>query len=820
VFSVAALGLAAAALGQRLPQAAVGALLVAGAGGGLWLGVLARRRDAAIERELASARQDAERAVRIFESSGIGTFETDFATRRVRYSPRACELLGIPLGSEATLGESYDNAPREDRDRLRAAFLAALDPRGDGRFEEETQIQRAGEERYIAYRGRVEFRETPAGPTPWRALGALLDVTDRRRAEGALRESEQRWRLAFEANAIGSFAVHVPSRRVDASPELRRLLGIPETGPHDIAQALALIRPEDVAELRKRFAHASAPGADGRVRLDLRLARDDRWLAFSAQAEFRDTPDGRRPVRVLGVALDITERKRFEATLRDGEALFRAFVNNSAVVAWLKDSTGHYRFVSENYERRFGLAPGSALRKTDFEIWPREVAEELVRNDAQVLERQETFEVVEEMVAANGERSWWHSAKLPFQSSDGARYVAGLAVEITAERKAQEQIREADRRKDEFIAILAHELRSPLAPLRNVAKLLDADAGADLHYCSAVMTRQVDQMSRLLDDLLDASRIPLGKLTFRRQRIELARVVEGALEATQPLLDASGRQLEVRVPATPVWLDGDLTRLIQVLTNLIANAVRYSDPGSTIELNAERAGSRVVIGVKDEGVGIAPEDLPKVDEMFGSAHASRSAATGGLGIGLALARGLTELHGGTLSGTSEGRGRGSEFRVTMPVAEPPEGVRQAASPAPSVPSRASTKFRVLVADDLIDGADSMAMVLRAAGHEVVTAYDGSEAFARAESFRPDVAVLDIGMPKLDGYEVCRRIRAQDWGRHLLLIALTGWGDAEERRRARDAGFDGFDDHLTKPVDPRRLQELIAAGPPSGGSAGA
>jgi PAS domain S-box-containing protein len=805
---------AASALGFAASPGTVAVLLVAAGATGAALYALRVRPDAASDRELAGAWEMADRATRTFEAAGIGTFETDFALRRVRFSPRACELLGIPVGSESPLGASFERAPEEDRERLRAAFNAALDPGGDGRFEAETRIDRAGETRFIAYRGRVEFRQTTAGLAPWRALGVLLDVTEARRVEHALQESERRWHLAFEANAIGSFVADVPSRRVEASAELLRLLGIPETGPHTIAQALALIRPDDVAELRKRFAEAAAPGADGRVRLDVRLAPSDRWVALSAHAELRDTPEGRRPVRVLGVAVDITERKRIESSLRDGEALFRAFVNNSAVVAWLKDSRGRYRFVSENYERRFGLERGAALGKTDFEIWPPEVARAFVSNDEQVLETGSTCEIVEEAVTADGERSWWHSAKLLLQSSDGARYVAGLAVEITAERKAQERIRQADRRKDEFIAILAHELRNPLAPIRNVAKLLEDGARADLRYCQDVIARQVDQMSQLLDDLLDVSRIQLGKLAFRRQRIPLARVIEGGLEAIQPLIDASGHLVEEQLPDDPVWLDGDPTRLIQVLTNLLANAVRYSEPGTTIRLSAERVDERVVVRVKDEGIGIDPEDLAGVFEMFGSAQPARSQATGGLGIGLALARGLVELHGGTLTGSSEGRGRGSEFCFTLPIAAPPEGTQSEATQRPGPKGRVSTKLRVLVADDLVDGADSMAMVLRAAGHEVVTAYDGAEAVATCDSFRPDVAVLDIGMPELDGYEACRRIRAEGWGRGILMIALTGWGHADERRRAHDAGFDY---HLTKPVEPRRLLELIAAGAPSGDS---
>jgi PAS domain S-box-containing protein len=765
-------------------------------------------RDVTEEKRTEAALRLSEQRLRLAtEGAGIGTFETDFAASRVRFSPAACDLLGLPVGSERRLGESFAFAPLEHRAHLQAAFDAALDPTGDGRFEGETRIFRAGDERFVSYRGRVEFEDTPVGRAPWRALGVILDVTDRRRAESALAESEKQWRLAFEANAIGSFVADVESARVEYSPELLRLLGLAGESSKTVAEAVEMIDPVHLEELRVRFTDALAGESDGRVRLDVRLlGPPERWLAFSAQTEFRDAPGGRIPARVLGVALDITERKRGESALQDGQALFRAFVNNSAVIAWLKDEHGRYVFMSENFERRFGLGKNQFLGKTDFDIWEPELAEVYRRNDEQVLTTVSTLEVVEEAIMPSGERTWWHSAKLPFLASTGARYVAGLAVEITAERRAQAQILEADRRKDEFIAIVSHELRNPLAPLLNVAKLLEASGADQLRYCQEVITRQVDQMSHLLDDLLDVSRVTLGKLTLRRQRIQLARVVEAALEMVHPLIETRAHLLTVSLPNSPVWLDGDQTRLVQVLANLLSNAVRYSDAGRRIWVRAETDGSTVVVRVKDEGIGIAPERLPQIFDLFSSAHASRSEATGGLGIGLALARGLAELHGGRLTGHSEGPGKGSEFRLSLPAVEPPE---RHEAPVPSATERfqVPSRRRVLIADDLADGADSMAMVLRTAGHEVVTAYDGAQAVERARDFRPEIVVLDIGMPELDGYEACRRIRATAWGRDAVLIALTGWGDAEERRRALDAGFDH---HLTKPVDPKVLQGMISS----------
>ncbi len=756
------------------------------------------------ERSEGELRESEQRLRRTIEGAEIGTFDSDFAAKRVRYSPAACDLLGIPAGSEPALGDSFEFAPPEVRDKLRATFAASLDASGDGRFRDETPILRAGEVRFISYRGRVEFRDTPSGRVPWRAVGVILDVTEHRRAESALRESEQQWRLAFEANAIGGFSADLESGSVEASPELRRLLGISELAPNSVAEAQAIIEPDDLVELRARFAAALSPNSDGRVQMDLRLRSNHRWLAVSALTEFRITPEGRVPVRVLGVAVDIGDRKRNEAALRDGEALFRVFVNNSAVIAWLKDSDGRYVFMSENYERRFGLESSNCLGKTDFELFPLELAEAYRRNDEQVLSSGAALEVAEEGVAANGQRSWWLSAKLPFESSSGARFVAGLAVDITPEREAQAHIRNADRRKDEFIAILAHELRNPLAPLINAARVLsDGTADDSQQYWCDVIARQVQHMSLLLDDLLDVSRISLGKLKIHRQRIELAKIVEGALEIVQPLIENTKHRLTVTVPSSPVWLDGDPVRLIQVLTNLLNNAVRYSPPGCMICLIAEADERTAMIRVKDEGIGIAAENLGGVFEFFSSS--ARSSASGGLGIGLALSRKLVELHGGELTAVSDGVGAGSEFRVSLASAAPPDDVHDSRRSQPELRLPNQSR-RVLIADDLADSADSMAMALRMAGHEVATAYDGAEAVEIAERFRPEVVVLDIGMPKLDGYEACRRILSQCAGGPAVMIALTGWGDPEERERTRQAGFDH---HLTKPVDPKVLRDLIS-----------
>jgi signal transduction histidine kinase len=383
----------------------------------------------------------------------------------------------------------------------------------------------------------------------------------------------------------------------------------------------------------------------------------------------------------------------------------------------------------------------------------------------------------------------------------------GLELEL---QKRAEQLAEADRRKDAFLATLAHELRNPLAPLRNGFHILRLAGGdqATAGQVLGMMERQLGQMVHLIDDLLDVSRITRGKLRLRRERVDLAAVVQAAVEASRPLIEAPAHRFEVVLPPGPVWLDADPTRLAQVLSNLLTNAAKYTKAGGSIRLAAWRQGREVVVSVKDTGIGIAPEHLPRLFEMFSQVESALDRSQGGLGIGLSLVRGLVGMHGGFVEAHSEGVGKGSEFLVRLPVATgtvaPDAGV---AGGEAATPRRAR---RVLVADDNPDTGDSLAMMLRLGGHEVHTARDGQEAVAAAAWFRPDVALLDIGMPRLNGYEAARSIREHPGGGQVVLVAVTGWGQEEDRRRAAEAGFDH---HLTKPADPADLERLLASLPP-------
>ena len=380
-----------------------------------------------------------------------------------------------------------------------------------------------------------------------------------------------------------------------------------------------------------------------------------------------------------------------------------------------------------------------------------------------------------------------------------------VAERTSALVRADAALREADRQKDEFLATLAHELRNPLAPIRNAVQilLLKGQDVPDLQWAGDVIDRQVNQMTRLVDDLLDVSRITMGKLELRKEIVELAKVIQDAVETSRPLIDQDAHRLTVSLPALPLMVEADLVRLAEVFSNLLNNAAKYTERGGDIELSVDIEDRTAVVRVKDSGIGIPVEMLPNVFNLFTQVDRHLHRSQGGLGIGLTLVKRLVEMHAGTVEARSEGAGRGSEFIVRLPLVA---AVQAAQQKREKEKTSLASQYRVLVVDDNHDGAETLGMMLGIMGNEIQLAHDGLAAVEAAEQFRPDVVLLDIGMPVLDGYEACRRIRAQDWGRSMVLIALTGWGQDGDRRRTREAGFDH---HLVKPVEAATLMSVFA-----------
>lgn len=389
--------------------------------------------------------------------------------------------------------------------------------------------------------------------------------------------------------------------------------------------------------------------------------------------------------------------------------------------------------------------------------------------------------------------------------------VFGIVIDISDRIAAEHQLRElnqqlsaADRRKDEFLATLAHELRNPLAPIRNVLEIMQLKEGDDpfIRWSRDIIGRHVAQMTHLVDDLMEASRITQGRLELRKQQIDIIDAVQHAIEISNALMEKSRHLFTIKKPDTPLIINADSTRIVQIISNLLTNAAKYTPESGNICLSVFQEGNEVILSVLDSGIGIPPEHLPNVFAMFSQLKPALERSQGGLGIGLALVRGLVELHGGTIVARSDGDGKGSEFIVRLPIST--SSINAVAIVENPIAITTDT-LRILVVDDNIDAAESLALLLEFSGHITRSAHNGMAGLATAEEFRPDVILLDIGLPDISGYEVARRIRQQPWGEKIMLIAATGWGQDKDKEQALHSGFDN---HLTKPVDFQKLNSLL------------
>jgi PAS domain S-box-containing protein len=509
---------------------------------------------------------------------------------------------------------------------------------------------------------------------------------------------------------------------------------------------------------------------------------------------------------------EVTERQRAAEARSQLAAIVEssqdAIIGNSLdgiIVSW-----------NPSAERLYGYSAAEIVGRPFSVLFPPGHPDELPKIKTEVLERKriELYDIVQ--VRKDGERIDVSLSISPIQDATGAVIGASAISRDVTERKRLErelrqrvqELAEADRRKDDFLAMLAHELRNPLAPIRNALHVLKMPgaSGPIGEQARSMMERQVQQLVRLVDDLLDVSRIMRDKITLQKERFELATLVARAVEIAQPLIDAQEHELTVALPPEPVWLEADLIRLAQVVSNLLTNAAKYTEKGGRIRLSAGREGVEVVLRVKDTGIGIDPEMLPRIFSLFVQADRSLVHSQGGIGVGLSLVRKLVEMHGGTVTAFSEGKGRGSEFIVRLP-ASPRERQREEARRIEdgSLATLTAPRLRILVVDDNRDGAESLALLLRLDGHEVRVAHDGFMALEAASRHRPDVAFLDLEMPEMDGLELCRRLRAIPALAQTLLVALTGRGQDEDRQRSHEAGFDRF---LLKPVEPVSLQRLL------------
>jgi PAS domain S-box-containing protein len=626
--------------------------------------------------------------------------------------------------------------------------------------------------------------------------------------EEALRLSEERFRLLVETvHDYAIFIIDPQGYILTWNAGAERMKGY--KAEEIIGQHFSVFYPQEALARGWPAHELKTARAEGRFEDEgWRLRKDGTRLWANVVITALRDPSGEL-IGFSKITRDLTERRRHEEDLRHSEEQFRLMVESVQDYAiFMLDPDGRVATWNEGAERIKGYRPSEIIGRHFSQFYPAErIAAGWPEHELEMARAHGRFEDEGWRLRKDGSRFWANVVITAVHDASGVlRGFTKVTRDLTEKRRI-EALEAEGKQISEFLAMLGHELRNPLAPIRNAVAVMGAKGTADptTSWAREVIERQVAHLSRLVDDLLDVGRITRGKITLQQESIDLAAVVSRALEAARPLHDQRRHVIDVDLGPGPLPIRGDPIRLLQVFVNLLSNAAKYTPDGGHVWVRLRREGEEAVVSVRDDGVGMSPELVPRVFDIFVQGDRSLERAEGGLGIGLTLVERLLALHGGRISAYSAGPGEGSEFVVRLPVSEPPLAESSAPSPA-RVNRKHSRPLRVLVVDDNRDAMESMAMLLGFWGHEVSTAGDGTEALDLVQQQRPHVVLLDIGLPGIDGYEVARRIRAQENVGKPVLVALTGYGQAEDRQRAREAGFTL---HLVKPVEPDALQRALA-----------
>jgi len=638
----------------------------------------------------------------------------------------------------------------------------------------------------------VPIRDTSGSIVGW--VGRSIDIDDEKRAIEALELSEQRYRSVSEAFDFGMWSADQAGRLTLVSPRLLQFLGASLQEAQERLWS-ALLSPKSEHELTEwqRGIAAGRPwdwesqlvGADGTIR-----------RVWSRGVPLR-RPDG-TVLSWVGLTLDVTERYAAERALDQARQQLEVVTDRMSVGVAQCNQNLEFVWVNPAYAHQLGRAPDQLQGRRIEDVVGPDTFKSLMPHIERVLAG-ETVQFERAETRGGSAIHWINEAYTPIWNGR-ATPIGWVAVvsDLTERRALEEQLREANNQKDRFLATLAHELRNPLAPIRYATRLLRPEVPAEMAAdAGRMIDRQLAHMARLLDDLLDASRITRGMLEVRRDALDLRILLRQSVEAARPMASSVEHQLDLELPEEPLPIQGDETRLIQVVGNLINNAIKYTNPGGQIRVSATQSSSQVMISVRDNGRGISAEMLPRVFDLFVQGEPGARAQTG-LGIGLALAKQIVELHGGSIEGHSEGVARGSEFRVLLPRGKEVAAIADSTTAASNIAALGADKVRVLIVDDNVDAANALSQLLSSVGYQPHVAYDGRSAIEMAEILQPRIVLLDLGLPHMSGREVAQHLRALPWGRPMRLIAVTGWGGTDDVQRSRDAGFD---EHLTKPVDP-------------------
>ncbi|WP_254508733.1 hybrid sensor histidine kinase/response regulator [Anatilimnocola floriformis] len=665
----------------------------------------------------------------------------------------------------------------------------------------------------------IDDSAAPIQRADGKIVGCVLvfrDVTERRKSEAALHAAKLRRDMMLVAGEIGTWEFDIVENLVRADHNLAGMFGVTTAealgGP--LAAYTKAIHPDDLPRVLEMIGRAL--DSQDKFEAEYRILKSNgNIISVIARGAIERDADG-KALRMPGVIVDITKQRMAEERLRASELQRQLALESGELGTWNIDPANRALKSDERFRVIYSGRSNDLTYEQAFACIHDDDREKVREAVAAAIDIDNPAPYSSEyrVVHVDGSVRWVGAkGRANFGIRDGHKTLLsfdGVVVDITSERQMADELRElaanlseVDRRKNEFLAMLAHELRNPLAPMRNALQLVKVSDGHQLQVATDMMDRQINQMVRLVDDLLDVSRISMGKIELRRDRVLLAPIIQQAIESCRPLIDSAKHQLSVHLPTQPIYLNADAVRLTQVFTNILSNACKYTNAGGEIAVFVTLGEAEVAVAVKDSGVGISADMLERVFQMFTQVDESLEKSQGGLGIGLSLVKTLVEMHAGSVIGKSEGPGKGSEFIVRLPILSGTFGSSEKAAPPAASHAKA---LRILIVDDNRDAASSLAMLLKITGNTLQLAHDGEEAVQVAEAFRPQLILLDIGLPKMNGYEVARIIRKQPWGRDIKLVALTGWGQEEDRLKSAEAGFDV---HLVKPADYEVLKKLLA-----------
>ena len=761
-------------------------------------GFVAHVNDVTDRKRAEEALRESEERFRLFMDNSPATAFVKDSEGHYLYVNRLIERQSGRSGDQWIGKTDRDMFPPEQADQFRRNDLKVLSSREVGQFLESVPYAE-GIQHFMSFKFPLQEMDGT-----WLVAGMSIDVTEQKRAEEAHRESEERFRLIVEsARDFAIFTMDREGNITSWNSGAKNIFGYDESEVRGQSGRLVF-----VSEDRER----GAPELEIEKALREGRAENERWHVRKDGSRFWGSGlmmplrDGQQLVGFLKILRDTTEARIAEERLQESEERFRTLAESIPQLAWTARPDGNVYWYNKRWYEYTGTTPEEMEANGWQSVLDPEVVPGIVERWNTMLAIGERFDMDWPVRGGDGQHRPFLTLVVPLKDRAG-RIVQwfGTSTDISERRAMEEALLEADRRKDEFLATLAHELRNPLAPIRTGLELmrLTQDDPATLEEIRITMERQTQQLITLVDDLLDISRITRGKLELRRCRVELGEVVESAVEASRPFIDEAGHELTVSIPEAPIIMNADPHRLAQVLTNLLGNAAKYTPDGGRIGLSARRENGSVAISVRDNGIGIPANMLERIFELFAQIDRPMEKGYTGLGIGLTLVKSLVEMHGGRIEVHSEGPNQGSEFTVHLPIldAESPE-----TRSAPPNAVSAKVKRRVLVVDDNKAAADMLSLVIKMLGNEIRTACDGHEAVEAAQEFQPDLILMDLGMPRMNGFDAARQIREQPWGRNIRLVALTGWGQEEDRQRTREAGFDG---HLVKPAEPADLEALLA-----------